>query len=130
MWLAPALGDGGRARAAELIMIAQQGCYWCETWDAEIGPVYPKTEEGRRAPLRRIDITEFDEGSIAGAGPVQFTPTFILVEDGREIGRIEGYPGEDFFWGLLDQMLTRLPAAGTEDAAGAPRAAAAGAGAG
>jgi len=28
-----------------------------------------------------------------------------LLEDGTEIGRIEGYPGEDFFWGLLTQMM-------------------------
>jgi len=34
-----------------------------------------------------------------------FTPTFVLMQDGVEIGRIEGYPGEDFFWGLLNQMI-------------------------
>ena len=37
--------------------------------------------------------------------PIRFTPTFVLVDDGREIGRIEGYPGEDFFWGLLERLL-------------------------
>ena len=36
---------------------------------------------------------------------VLFTPTFILVKDGQEMGRIEGYPGQDFFWGLLEMML-------------------------
>jgi hypothetical protein len=30
-----------------------------------------------------------------------------LVVDGVEKGRIEGCPGEDFFWGLLAQILTR-----------------------
>jgi hypothetical protein len=39
------------------------------------------------------------------ARPVVFTPTFVLVEDGQELARIEGYPGEDFFWGLLARML-------------------------
>ena len=34
-----------------------------------------------------------------------FTPTFVLVREGRELARIEGYPGEDFFWGLLAAML-------------------------
>ena len=38
---------------------------------------------------------------------VSFTPTFILVQDGVEVGRIEGYPGEDFFWGLLGKMFDR-----------------------
>jgi hypothetical protein len=39
------------------------------------------------------------------ARPISFTPTFVLVEDGRELARIEGYPGEDFFWGLLGMLL-------------------------
>jgi hypothetical protein len=36
---------------------------------------------------------------------LHFTPTFVLMVDGVEASRIEGYPGEDFFWGLLGQML-------------------------
>jgi hypothetical protein len=34
-----------------------------------------------------------------------FTPTFVLVQNGRELERIEGYPGEDFFYGMLGVML-------------------------
>jgi hypothetical protein len=30
----------------------------------------------------------------------------VLIDpEGQEAGRIEGYPGEDFFWGLLGRML-------------------------
>src|SRR5262249_13520133 len=46
----------GNVRAAELIMFEHAGCAWCETFDREIAPIYPKTEEGRRAPLRRVSI--------------------------------------------------------------------------
>lgn len=88
----------------ELVMVDQAGCSWCETWDAEIGPIYPKTAEGRFAPLRRIDIRAVDD-ALNLVRRVSFTPTFILVDDGREIARLEGYPGEDFFWGLLARML-------------------------
>jgi hypothetical protein len=28
-----------------------------------------------------------------------------LAEEGREIGRIVGYPGEEFFYGLLGNLL-------------------------
>ena len=33
--------------------------------------------------------------------------------DGNEVSRIEGYPGEDFFWGLLGRMLSdaKIPVA-------------------
>ncbi|MDB5580605.1 MAG: thioredoxin, partial [Bradyrhizobium sp.] len=44
------------ARAAELVMFEQAGCIWCEAFNREIAPVYDKTDEGRRAPLRRVDI--------------------------------------------------------------------------
>jgi hypothetical protein len=44
------------------------------------------------------------EGLTIASHPV-FTPTFILIQDGTEVGRIEGYPGEDFFWPLLAGMI-------------------------
>jgi len=37
-----------------------------------------------------------------------YTPTFVLVDKGKEIGRIRGYPGEGFFWGLLQQLISKL----------------------
>jgi hypothetical protein len=41
---------------------------------------------------------------------VIYTPTFVLADGNREIARIEGYPGDDFFWTLLERMLGQLPA--------------------
>jgi len=96
--------------SAELIMIDQPGCHWCEKWDAEIGPIYPNTDEGKRAPLRRADIRNLPDDVTFASRPV-FTPTFILVNDGQELGRIEGYPGEDFFWPMILQLLDEHPAA-------------------
>jgi hypothetical protein len=40
--------------------------------------------------------------------PERLTPLFVLVDGGREIGRIRGYPGEDYFWGLLDALIRKL----------------------
>lgn len=95
------------ARAAELLMVEQQGCHHCIAWKETLGPIYPKTPEGRFAPLRMVDIRATDTAGVDLDGRVVFTPTFILVEDGREIDRLEGYPGEDFFWALLERMLIR-----------------------
>ncbi len=92
--------------AAELVMVEQEGCTYCEMWNEQIAPIYPKTAEGRFAPLHRVDIGETDASGIAFARGLNFTPTFVLVENGRELARIEGYPGEDFFWPMLDRILT------------------------
>ncbi len=93
------------AKALELVMVEQQGCSYCEMWDEQIADIYPKTAEGRFAPLRRMDITETDSADVTFARTVNFTPTFVLVEAGQELGRIEGYPGEDFFWWMLTRLL-------------------------
>lgn len=100
------------ARAAELIMFEQQGCEWCQAWHSQIGPIYPKTAEGRAAPLRRVDIFDPVPDDIKDIPHGHFTPTFVLLENGREIGRIRGYPGEDFFWGLLGELIKKLDDAG------------------
>lgn len=89
-----------------LLMAEEQGCYWCAQWDQEIAHIYPKTTEGKAAPLRRYDLRR-DTPDVAFDTRVRYTPTFILVEDGQEVGRIEGYPGEDFFWGLLTRLFER-----------------------
>jgi len=41
--------------------------------------------------------------------PASVTPTFILVEDGEEVDRIVGYPGDEHFWFLLNELLDKLP---------------------
>ncbi len=96
------------AGAAELVMFEQKGCVWCQKFDREIAPAYDKTSEGKRAPLRRLDIAQPAPSDLAFIKRERFTPVFVLVEDGREIGRIRGYPGDVFFWGLLANLIERL----------------------
>lgn len=95
--------------AAELLMFEEPGCVWCARWNEEVGDAYALTEEGRRAPLRRRELRAGPPAGVTLSIPAGLTPTFVLVEDGREIGRIEGYPGEDFFWPMLNALLRRLP---------------------
>jgi thioredoxin-related protein len=93
---------------AELVMFRRAGCPYCAAWDRDIGPIYGKSNIAKRAPLRTVDLDR-DKPAISLAQPVIYTPTFVLVNKGREVGRIEGYPGPDFFWGLLERLLQRLP---------------------
>jgi thioredoxin-related protein len=101
------------ARAAELVMFEQTGCAWCEAFDSEIAPIYGKTEEGLRAPLRRVDSSRAVPPDLAFIETERLMPLFVLVDRGREIGRIRGYPGEDHFWGLLGVLMKKLDAPGT-----------------
>lgn len=97
-----------RLRAAELVMFERDGCAWCQRWDREVGPVYGKTAEASVLPLRRVNTDSQPSGGIALASPVRYTPTFIVVDNGREVGRITGYINDDAFWGLLSALTTRI----------------------
>lgn len=102
----------------QLMMAEEPGCVWCARWNAEVGVAYPKTPEGQAVPLLRVDITDDLPADITLDRRVTFTPTFVLLIDGAETARIEGYPGEDFFWGLLGQMLTDHGVAFGDDVSG------------
>lgn len=103
-----ALGEQnpGPSDGYQLIMIHQQGCYECQAWDNLLGPIYPKTSEGEFAPLRRVDLRGDRPADLDFRFNPRITPTFILVKAGKELGRIEGNPGDEFFWIYLDRLLT------------------------
>ncbi|MGL5114682.1 MAG: thioredoxin fold domain-containing protein [Beijerinckiaceae bacterium] len=105
-WLTPAMAT---ASGLSLLMFERRGCPWCRRWHAEVGPIYPKTETGRRAPLSRIDLDLDRVDVLKLAEPVRFTPTFVLMRNGEEAARITGYHDDGAFWGLLDAMLERQP---------------------
>jgi hypothetical protein len=133
MWSAPLLGSALRAfaalcilatlahaaDAAELIMYRRDGCPWCAKWDREIGPIYPKTEFNQRAPLRLINL-DHDRDLPIKHGAIRYTPTFVLVENGKEVARMEGYPGEDYFWPRLTNLFQMAKEAGAGTPAPAP----------
>lgn len=96
------------AKAAELVMYERAGCPFCHDWHREIGPTYPKTTQGLVAPLLRRQLSDPPLQNVHLDAPITVTPTFVLVESGREIGRIIGYPGPEFFFPILDELLERL----------------------
>ena len=97
-----------KARAAELLMFESGGCIYCLRWDRDVGSIYDKTPEAKILPLRRIDVDRQSASGVALQSPVRYTPTFVVVDKGREIGRIEGFISDDSFWGLLDVLAAKV----------------------
>jgi thioredoxin-related protein len=102
------LAQAPAPQAAELVMFEQKFCEWCEAWHTEIGAVYSLTDEGKLLPLRQVDIDEDRPEDLKKYGPILFTPTFIVIDNGREVGRILGYPGEVIFYWLLNEIIGKL----------------------
>jgi thioredoxin-related protein len=96
------------ANAAELVMVDLFSCQYCAKFRREVAPGYDRTAAGKLAPLRRINPLRGWPSDLADVTPARYTPVFILVDHGREIGRFAGYSDPDSFFAELKPLLARL----------------------
>jgi len=94
-----------QARSLELVFITSEYCPFCKAWERDVGQIYDSTPYALKARLRRVDLGDVDSTLPAGAVKVFGTPTFLIVENNTEIGRIEGYQSSEmFFWALSEYI--------------------------
>ena len=93
------------APTTRLIMVTSSHCPWCEAFEEEVGSIYDKTPESLVFPILRVDVDEQFPDTFDDLNPAFFTPTFIFVREGEEMGRIEGYPGKELFWWRMSEFL-------------------------
>lgn len=108
------------APAAEMLYFRSDACLYCERWDDEVGEIFPKTDEGKVLTLRPVDVHSPQPEDISFVKGVVYTPTFVLIEDGREIGRIVGYGGDLFFWESMGGLMKGLEEFRTARLSGCP----------
>lgn len=87
-----------------LLMVDEPSCGYCRKWLKDVGATYNGTPPGRIAPLVRRTM---GDRSLATIPRLQYTPTFVLLRDGREVERMVGYGGPEEFWEGLAGMLAR-----------------------
>ena len=97
-----------RAKAATLILIENKNCQRCIAWEKQVGNIYSKTETGKLAPLRRININEAWPKELMFIKKAVYTPTFILLDKKKEIGRIFGFTSDYQFWGQLEKLISQI----------------------
>jgi thioredoxin-related protein len=95
--------------AAELIVFSRPDCVWCEAWERDVGAIFPRTDEAQYLHLTRVDISEPLPERLRNLKGVNYTPTFVVLDEKREIGRILGYTGEGYFWWELQKIIKKLP---------------------
>lgn len=88
-----------------LMMVTARGCVYCDRWQAQIGPGHAASASGRAAPLFEVDVDGPFPDGLALARRPRITPSFILLSDRVERGRVEGYVGQDHFYPVLHRMM-------------------------
>lgn len=111
--LAMLLALPAAAQELRLLMIEQVGCAVCMAFNRDVAPGYALSPAGAQAPLIHANLRgPLPEGVVLATRPY-VTPTFILIgADGQEISRMTGFPGEDFFWPFIDEMIAAARPAG------------------
>ncbi len=96
-----------KVRPLQMMMVTSPACHFCRLWREEIGPDYAASAAGRMAPIFEVDVAgPFPDGLALDRRP-RLTPSFILLDRGTEIGRVEGYVGKRHFYPVLEEMMQR-----------------------
>lgn len=95
------------AEPLQLLMVEKHDCVYCRAWDRNIGPGYAVSRAGRAAPLLRVDVHgPYPDGLVLARRPF-VTPTFILLDGGSEVGRLEGHMTAEQFHPALSALLAQ-----------------------
>lgn len=85
------------ADSFELIMFTTSICAYCAIFEKEIGEAYDSHELTKKAPLIRINLDEYGTGPYHLTKPLRYAPTFILMNNGKEVGRLTGHMDQFIF---------------------------------
>ncbi|MGI9406799.1 MAG: hypothetical protein ACR2O4_10555 [Hyphomicrobiaceae bacterium] len=92
----------------ELVVFEIQNCTPCLLFRRDIVQPYFESDRGNALPMQVVD---YDLLGTAGRGlrqPIETLPTTVIMERGREIGRVTGNPGTGRFMLLIDGLIADL----------------------
>ena len=88
---------------SRLIMVTSDHCPSCQAWELDVGKVYDKSPYATTLPLTRVEIGSKMPRGVTFQKPVVGTPTFLIIHNGQEIGRQNGYIDGEMFWWWLSE---------------------------
>jgi len=95
------------AADSRLIMVTSDYCPSCQAWELDVGKVYDKSPYATTLPLTRVEIGSKMLGGVTFQKPVVGTPTFLIIHNGQEIGRQNGYIDAEMFWWWLSEYTAK-----------------------
>lgn len=93
----------------ELIVIEADGCIYCDLFRRDVLPSYQKSEQGQQMPVRFVDINDVDAATLKLSLPINTVPTFVVVKNRAEVGRVPGYVGPENFYHTINYIMASAP---------------------
>ncbi len=85
----------------EVIVFEIGGCKYCTAFRDNLGARYLASTTNRAAPMRFVDVGKLDPQSFQLRADINTVPTIVVLQDGREVDRVEGYPLPELLFGMV-----------------------------
>lgn len=93
----------------QIIVMEAPGCIYCSLFRRDVLPSYEASTRARTVPVRFLDVNDLEKAQLDLTAPVDIVPTFVVVKDKRELGRVPGYIGPETFFHALNHILGQAP---------------------
>ena len=90
----------------ELVVMEARGCIYCTLFRRDVLPSYAASERAKDVPVRFVDVNDESANALGLDGPVDVVPTFIVMRNNHEVGRIPGYLGPEFFFHSINHLIS------------------------
>ena len=90
----------------QLLVMEADGCIYCGIFRRDVLPSYEASERGKDMPVRFVDINDIPKTGIELQSQIDILPTFVIIKDNRESGRIPGYMGPEDFFHSINYLLS------------------------
>lgn len=96
---------------ARLVVFEAPGCAQCRQFREEALPEYWGSPASLELPIQVIDMAALGTGGHPLKARIATLPTFVVMQDGREVARLSGYPGKEGFRAMVEEVRRALAAA-------------------
>lgn len=98
-----------KAGTFQLVVMEAPGCTYCGIFRRDVLPSYEASERAKELPVRFLDVNDQASSGLDLQTPVDIVPTFIVVKDKKEVGRIPGYVGRENFYHAINHLMSAAP---------------------
>lgn len=93
----------------ELVVLEVDGCIYCNVFRQRHLANYKASRQGKKIPIRFVNINDPAVGNLGLSQPVGIVPTFVVLQNNQEIGRIPGLVGHHDFYRAIDHITAGVP---------------------
>jgi thioredoxin-related protein len=93
----------------ELVVMEAPGCTYCTLFRRDVLPSYEASPRAKDMPIRFVDVNDEAAEGLGLQSPVDIVPTFLVLKNNKEVGRIPGYTGPEYFFHTINYLISTAP---------------------